>query len=315
MNDDDIINEMIRSVKRPNSKPNGIPGFAKFLLVLFAGFILIAVLLTLIVIVPAGNVGVKDTFGSVDSDVLQPGLHLKGPFTNVIMFSTQTQKYLDTGTPGQNDVATITALSNEGLAVTMEIAITYHIDPSHAPELYKTVGVDYQSVIMKQPIHSVPRDIISKYDAKTLYSAVSNQSADNTDRVKIEQELFNGISKGVLKDNGSGRGIVIEYAFIRSIDLPKNLKDAITQKLQTEQAIQQKDFEVQVAKKEAERKVAEAHGIAEANQIISSSLTDQYLKWYWVENEKDNPSAIYVVSGDNPFPFVKNIDNTGKVGV
>jgi regulator of protease activity HflC (stomatin/prohibitin superfamily) len=44
----------------------------------------------LLVTVPAGNVGVVDTFGVVDNIPMQPGLHIKAPWTNVVMFSTQT---------------------------------------------------------------------------------------------------------------------------------------------------------------------------------------------------------------------------------
>jgi regulator of protease activity HflC (stomatin/prohibitin superfamily) len=275
----------------------------------FVGFFLAVIILSCsIVVVPAGNVGVRDTFGVVDNEVFPPGLHLKNPFTNVVMFSGKTQKYYDPGTGGANDVATITAISNDALTITMGIAMNYHIDPGQAPELYKTVGENYPDIIIKPPVHSVPRDVISKYDVKTLYSA--SRSADNPDRAKIEQELNDGIASGVLNTDGSSRGIVIERVFLRSIDLPKSLKDSIEAKLQQEQAIQTKAFEVQVAEQEANRKIVEARGIAEANHIISGSLTDQYLRWYWVENQKTNPNVVYVVPSDNPFPFVKDIDNT-----
>ena len=166
----------------------------------FSVFVLVIIAIigwfTCVAVVPAGSVGVMDTFGSVSNDIMQPGLHLKNPFTSVIMFSTQTQKYRDTGSPGDTDVATITAISNEGLTITMGIAVNYHIDPSMAPNLYKTVGRDYESIVMKPPIHSVPRDIISKYDVKTLYSSTqggTDLTESEKNRAKIEQELYNEI--------------------------------------------------------------------------------------------------------------------------
>jgi len=286
---------------------NSLPWWVKVVPALFFVFLLIT---SMIVVVPAGHVGVRDTFGVVDPEVFPPGLHLKNPFTDVILFSTKTQKYYDSGTIGSNDVATITAISNDALTISMGIAMNYHLDPQKAPELYKTVGESYPNIIIKPPVHSVPRDVISKYDVKTLYSA--SRSADNPDRAKIEQELNDGIASGVLDTDGSSRGVVIERVFLRSIDLPKSLKDSIEAKLQQEQAIQTKAFEVQVAEQEANRKIVEARGIAEANHIISGSLTDQYLRWYWVENQKTNPNVVYVVPSDNPFPFVKDIDNTPR---
>jgi regulator of protease activity HflC (stomatin/prohibitin superfamily) len=86
------------------------------ILVLIGVFILIMILVTiftgLFTVVPAGNVGVADTFGVVDENAWNPGLHIKAPWTGITMFSGQTQKYMDYT---NGDVATITALSNEEL--------------------------------------------------------------------------------------------------------------------------------------------------------------------------------------------------------
>jgi regulator of protease activity HflC (stomatin/prohibitin superfamily) len=255
--------------------------------------ILMAFASSCFVIVPAGNVGVADTFGVVGQTPLQPGLHVKLPWTDVYMFTTQVQKYYDTTTGGDKDVAQIDALSNEGLKVTMDIAVNYHIDGNMAPELYRTVGLDYQNVIMKPPVHSVPRDLISKYDAKTLYSASSGNGTEN--RAKIEQDLFTGISHQVLDESGQSRGIVIEQVYLRNIVLPTTLTTAIESKLSMEQQIQQKQFEVQKQNMESDRMRAEAQGIADANKIIANSLTQSYLEWYAIEMMKSHTGATYFI--------------------
>jgi regulator of protease activity HflC (stomatin/prohibitin superfamily) len=251
--------------------------------------------------VPAGNVGIADTFGVVDNNVYQPGLHLKAPWTGVTMMSGQTQKYMDYGS---GDVATITALSNEGLSVSMAIAVNYHLDTTKATEVYKRVGPNYQSVVMVNPIHAVPRDIISKYDVKTLYSASQPGSAD---RARIENELYTGIQNGI-NSGGVKDSIVIEQVFIREIKLPQSLMDSIASKLSMEQQIAQKQFEVQKQDAESNRMRSEARGIADANQIISGSLTETYLQWYWIESMKLNPKTIYVPS-NNGVPLFKNVDS------
>ena len=251
--------------------------------------------------IPAGNVGVSDTFGVVSNDVYQPGLHFKFPWTHVAMMSGQTQKYMDYGS---GDVATITALSNEGLSVSMAIAVNYHLDTTKATEVYKRVGPNYQSIVMVNPIHAVPRDIISKYDVKTLYSASQPGSAD---RAKIENELYTGIQNGI-NNGGVKDSIVIEQVFIREIKLPQSLMDSIASKLSMEQQIAQKQFEVQKQDAESNRMRSEARGIADANQIISGSLTDTYLQWYWIESMKSNPKTIYVPA-NNGVPLFKNVDS------
>lgn len=238
--------------------------------------------------VPAGNVGVTDTFGVVDDNVAQPGLHFKAPWTSATMFSGKTQKYIDYG---NSDKATITALSNEGLSVSMGIAVNYHLNPDKAVDVYKKVGPDYQNIVMVNPIHSVPRDIISRYDAKTLYSAAQEGSPD---RAKIENELYNGIQNGIDK-SGVPNSIVIEQVFIREITLPQSLMDSISAKLKMEQDIATKKFEVEKQRMESDRMVAEAQGIAEANKIIANSLTDSYLQWYAIQMMSNHQGATYFI--------------------
>jgi regulator of protease activity HflC (stomatin/prohibitin superfamily) len=269
-------------------------------IVILVGFLICLFLFA--AVVPAGSVGVKDTFGDVDPVPFQPGIHLKNPFTRVVIMTTQTQKYIDYGT---SDVATVDALSNEGLAVSMGIAVNYHIDPMMAPEIYKNIGVEYQTVVMLHPIHAVPRDIISRYDVKTLYSAQRDPSSP--DRAKIEGELFDGIKAGLLL-NGKERGIVIEKVFIRNIQLPQLLTDAITNKLKMEQEITQKKFEVQKQEAEADRMRAEAQGIADYNKLIAQSLTDPYLRWYFVKMlETRQGDTYYVPIGSDGLPLMKVI--------
>ena len=262
--------------------------------------------------VPAGSVGVQDTFGSVSSDLLQPGLHIKSPFTEVTMMSTRTSKYMDYGT---SDIATITALSNDGLSTTMGIAVNYHINPTKAIDLYKNVGVDYSNVVMVNPIHSVPRDLISKYDTKTLYSASKEGS---TDRAKLEQELYDGIATR-LNAIGVSDSIVIEQVSIRNIDFPQVYKDAITAKMQMDTEIQQKSLEVQKqemeakrvvvqAQGEAEANVAKAKGESEANRIRTESLSPALLQYTWIQSMKDNPKAIYIPIGSDGVPLFKSVD-------
>jgi regulator of protease activity HflC (stomatin/prohibitin superfamily) len=173
----------------------------------------------------------------------------------------------------------------------MGIAVNYRLNPLKAAEVYKTVGEGYEGIVMTNPIHAVPRDIISRYDAKTLYSAASGQTAD---RAKIEIELYDGISKGI-NNIGVRDSVILEQVSIRNIDLPQTLKDSITNKLKMEQEITQKELEVRKQEMEANRMRAEAQGIADANKIISGSLTQNYLDWYAIEMMKTHTGATYFI--------------------
>jgi regulator of protease activity HflC (stomatin/prohibitin superfamily) len=271
--------------------------------------------------VDAGTVGVQKTFGVVDDQVMEPGLHLKNPFTEVIPMSVRTAKYIDYGT---SDKATITALSNDGLQTTMGIAVNYHVNGNKVSEIYKQVGTDYSSVVMVNPIHSVPRDLISKYDTKTLYSASQEGS---TDRAKLEQELYEGITAR-LNEIGVRDSIIIEQVSIREIDFPEVYKTAISEKMKMNTEIQQKEYEVTKQKAEAQRIAAEAEGTANRARIEAQgkadaarieaqgvkdaadkigTVSEQYLQYYFLQTMRDNPKAIYIPIDENGLPIVKMV--------
>ncbi len=256
--------------------------------------------------VPAGNIGIQDNFGSVSPDTLSSGIHLKLPWTAVHMMSIQTQKYMDYGSA---DTASITALSNDGLSTTMGIAVNYHLVPDKAVEIYKNVGEKYPDIVMVNPIHSVPRDLISRYDTKTLYSASSQGSAD---RAKLETELMTGIMQNI-NQLGVKDSIVIEQVSIRNIDFPDVYKNSIANKMKMDTEIQQKELEVKKQEMESNRMRAEAQGIADANKIISNSLSAEYLEWYTIEMMKQHTGATYFIpigtDGRAHPELVKTIDS------
>jgi regulator of protease activity HflC (stomatin/prohibitin superfamily) len=93
---------------------------------------------------------------------------------------------------------------------------------------------------------------------------------------------------------------------IRKVNLPQNLQNSIEQKLQAQQEALKMEYVLDKEKKEAERKVIEAKGIADYNDLVSSSLTTDYIKWYWVNNLDKYQSVIYVPTGQDGMPLFKS---------
>lgn len=60
--------------------------------------------------------------------------------------------------------------------------------------------------------------------------------------------------------------------------------------------------------KEAERKVIEAQGIANSQDIIDETLTNEYLRYLWIQKLDSHDSVIYVPIGDTGLPLFKNVD-------
>jgi len=111
-------------------------------------------------VVPAGHVGVVDLFGNVRAEALPSGLHLVNPLVQVRRMSVQTNEVKETmDTP-----------SSEGLIVHLDVSILYHLDAVRAPDVYRTIGHDYETVLVKPNVRSAVREVTSSYQAKALYS-------------------------------------------------------------------------------------------------------------------------------------------------
>ena len=228
-------------------------------------------------VVPAGYVGVKDLFGKVSPDALPAGVHLVVPFTRVHRMSVKTQEVKENAE----------VPSKEGLVMDLEGSLLFRLDPAKAPEMYKTVGVDYQEIVVQPQIRSAIREITASYEAKALYSA---------EREQVARETFQLFQK-----MAGGRGIIAEAVLLRKIGLPPIVANAIQEKLKAEQQSQQMKFVLAKEQQEAERKRIEAQGIADFQKIVAAGISPQLLEWKGIEATEKlamSPNTKIVVVGN-----------------
>lgn len=106
------------------------------------------------------------------------------------------------------------------------------------------------------------------------------------------------------------RGIVVESVLMKSIQLPKGLAQSIEQKLEAEQQAQQMEFVLMKERKEADRKVIEAKGIADSQKIISEGLNKQIIEYKTIEAFRQlsmSPNTkIIVTDGKTPMLISPN---------
>ena len=236
------------------------------------------------VTVDAGTIGVQNTFGAVSPDEFTMGLHIKNPFTDVILYSIKTIELQEASS----------VPSKEGLIVDLDVSILFKIIPSEADNIYKNIGPYYIDVVVVPQLRSFIREVTAKYEAKALYTV---------GRENITVDIFDLLQPLLVQ-----RGIVLEKVLLRDLGLPSTVTTAIEQKLKSEQEAQQMLFVLQKETLEAQRKVIEAKGIAEAQSIINRNLTVPYLQWYWIQNLKHHNNTIYIPIGNNGLPIFKPIE-------
>jgi prohibitin 1 len=264
----------------------GTPAFAFILVILLFFLVLRAAR-----VVPAGNVGVVDLFGNVRAEALPSGLHLVNPLASVHRMSVQTREVKET-----MDVP-----SSEGLIVHLDVSLLFHLDATRAPDVYRTVGVHYDSVLVEPNVRSSVREVTSSYEAKALYSA---------EREKMSTE----INKHIL-DAVEPRGITIERLLLRDVALPPRLQQAIQEKLSAEQEASRMQFVLQKEKQEAERKKIEAEGISSFQKIVTEGINENLLKWKGIEATKElalsgNAKVVIIGAGKEGLPIILGGDTS-----
>ncbi len=237
-------------------------------------------------VIPAGTVGVVDFLGNVSDNTLKPGVNIVNPIARIIKYTFKTQEIRES----------MTVPSKEGLPVQLEISLLFRVDPTMANEIYKTVDEgDYLNVILIPQFRSVVRGVTSKFEAKALYTGAREQLA-----TAIITEL---------QANVGARGITIEDAPLRQIQLPARLTQSIEEKLQAEQESQRMAFVLQKETQEAERKRIEAKGIADFQVIVSDGINANLLKWKGIEATENlakspNTKVVVIGAGKDGLPLI-----------
>jgi len=256
--------------------------------------ILIGILISSIIQVGVGEVGVKKLFGKVQPQVLNSGLHLVNPLLEIEKLDVKTRNYTmsgvhDEGTQSGDDA--IRVLTADGLEVTIDLSVLYRLIANDAPRLLQETGANYEDKIVRPITRTRIRDNAVYYEAVALYS---------TKRDEFQQRIFKNI-EGDFKQ----RGLLLENLLVRNITLPQSVRATIEQKINAEQDAQKMQFVLQKEKQEAERKRVEAQGIADYQRIISESLTDRQLQYESIKAQLEiaksqNAKVIIMGKGNTP---------------
>jgi len=240
--------------------------------------------------IKSGEKGVlfKQFSGGLEKEtVYDQGFHFVLPWNKMFIYNVRTQEAFEE----------MEVLSKNGLSIEIELSYRYAPMGDKIGYLHDDIGMDYDGKIIKPEIRSATREIIGKYNPEELYS---------TKREAIQQEIFEKTKSQI-----GAKNILLDAILIRSVILPKNLKDAIEKKLEEEQLSLQYEFKIDRERQEAERKIIEAQAKADANKILNASLTDKILRDKGIEATlelaKSPNSKVVVVGGEGDgLPLILN---------
>jgi len=242
-------------------------------------FVLVILLLSSVTRVGTGHVGVLTLFGKVQTgEILGEGIHLINPLKTNNEMSVQTQTLKESAS----------VPSSEGLMMSLDTSLIYHLDPLRAAEVFQKIGADYENIVVEPTLRSAIREATASHTANALYTG---------EREMVAKQIFDQVNEQLLK-----RGLTVENVLLRDIQLPATLKAAIEAKQQAEQESLAMNFRLQKETQEAQRKRIEAAGVRDFQQIVAQGITPSLLEWKGIEateNLAKSPNSKVVVIGNN----------------
>ncbi len=232
--------------------------------------------------IKSGEVGIKVRFGKVINTHMNEGVNFKIPLIeSIVKMNVRVQKI---------EVDTNSA-SKDLQDVNMKLAVNYQIDKDKAVSLYKTVGTDYEKVILEPAIQESIKAITSKYTAEQLI----------TTRSEVSDQCMEELSSKVKK-----YGLSISDFNITDFNFSEEFNKAIEEKQVAEQKVLTAKQELEKERIEAEKKIVAAEAEKKANDLKSGSLTDNIIKEKFIE--KWNGELPKVTSSNSIFDITSIID-------
>jgi prohibitin 1 len=243
-----------------------------------AGLVLIVLLFNSVTRVATGHVGVLTLFGRVTGETLGEGMHFINPLKTNNEMSVQTQSIKESAS----------VPSSEGLMMSLDTSLIYHLNPDRAADVFQKTGADYEIKFVEPTLRSAIREATASHSANALYTG---------EREMVGKQILDQLTSQL-----NQRGLVVENVLLRDIQLPATLRASIEAKQQAEQEALAMNFRLQKETQEAQRKRIEAQGIRDFQQIVAQGISPQLLEWKGIEateNLAKSPNAKVVVIGNN----------------
>ncbi len=282
-------------------------------------YVIIALVVLLVIakpyeIINSGQVGIKVTTGKFENTPLYPGLHWFIPgIQKIIVVDTKVRiinykAEKDGADFISNDGVmikpAISVLDARGLPVSIDLTVQYRLKPDTAPQTIATWGLSWEEKIINAVVREVARNVVGSYKAEDLPVKRNEIAKKIEDMIREQVNSF------------PNQPVVLEAVQLREISLPPRIREQIERVQIAKQEAERVKYEVEKARKEAEKKAAlakgeadakkikaegeaqkikiEADAQAKANELISKSLTPELLKLRQIEVQGKFNEALKV---------------------
>jgi regulator of protease activity HflC (stomatin/prohibitin superfamily) len=243
---------------------------------MIAGFVMLVVLIfmlpSMVITIPAGHLGVlwkRFGGGTVINQVVREGTKMILPWDKIYIYDARLQT-ID---------REFEVLSSDGLKLKVDLTWRYRVIPKILAKLHQYAGPDYAETLLSPSVGARARDVIAIYKPEDIYTEhrleIQNQISESV-RYDLKHR-FN------TEDTIGAEWILLEDVLIKRIVLPEGVQESIVRKNMARHEVEQYSLIVEKELKETERKRIEALGIRNFQEIVSSGMSESYLRWRGIE--------------------------------
>lgn len=246
-----------------------------------------------LVIVSAGERGIKTTFGKPDEQVYGPGIHWIFPAAQSMhLMDVRLQKGEGEGNAASRDMQ----------SVQTKVAINYHLDPAQVVHVFRTIGPSVEiaaSRIIIPAAQEAVKAVTARFTAEELISR--------------RTEVRDGIGE-LLRVKMLRHGLVLDEFAIVDFAFSRSFAEAIESKVKAEQEKLKAERDLQRIEVEGRQKLTSAKAEADALALQRQQITPDLLALRRIENEraaiaKWDGKMPQVTSGAVPFVNLQGTKN------
>jgi regulator of protease activity HflC (stomatin/prohibitin superfamily) len=215
--------------------------------------------------VQPGYVGVVvDQLGSdkgVEENELHVGFHFIPPWKSVYLFPIFEQNHI------WEENESFSFQTSEGLAVSADVGITYHIDAASVPfifQKYRRGMAEINSIFIRNNVRDAINKSASKMKIEDLYGL-------------SKETFFDEVQQYVKRDLNSLGFKISKIYLIGRFNFPQNVVAALNQKIEATQRAQQRENELRETEAQAKKQIAMSQGEAQCRileaQAQATSIT------------------------------------------
>lgn len=255
--------------------------------------------------------------GTVVEDTYGEGMHIVMPWNKFSVYDLRVQENTDT----------IVALTIDGMALNIHFSILHRPLQAELGLIHQNVGPDYFQRLIKPTCISSIRQVIGTLRTEDLIAMPEGELLNRVDSNiyshsfefqyrSQDRVIQSGESAAVPRESPELTGQIVPEDLInlfqvdvkiRSLSLPTTVQKAINNKLVHEQAEETYEFRLRKEEREKERKIIEAEGIKEFQDISGVPI----LQWRGIEATEtfansENTKIIIIGTDQKELPILLN---------